>query len=45
LTEYIQYSLIALPRRFMPVMSIRAKLSPIKVLATKFNKYIVPTNN
>ena len=45
LIEYVWYSLIALPGYFMPIISIRAKPSLIKILAAKFNKYIVPINN
>ena len=40
LIEYIRYGLIALPRRFMPIVSIRARPLLIKALAAKFNKYI-----
>ena len=45
LIEHVQHGLIALPRRFMPMASTRAKPLPIKALAAKFNKYIVPTSN
>ena len=43
--EHVWYSLIALPRYFMPVISARARPSPIEALAAKFNKHAVPISN
>ncbi len=45
LIEYIQHSLIALPKHFMPIILIRARPLPIKALTTKFNMHVIPTSN